>query len=55
MNTDVNLWYLIAHPGSASIAVASPVLLILAAGAGLLFYAAREALFKRSQRIGADP
>ncbi len=42
MNADVNLWYLIAHPGSASIAVASPALLVLGAGAGLLFYVARR-------------
>jgi hypothetical protein len=38
---DLNLWYLIAHPGSASIAFESPVVLLLAALSLLFFRLAR--------------
>jgi Mg-chelatase subunit ChlD len=47
MSPDLNLWYLIAHPGSASIAFQSPALLALAAGAVLLFYVARRDTVRR--------
>lgn len=52
MNADINLWYLIAHPGSASIAVETPALLVLLVASGLLYFLARRETPRRRLAMG---